>query len=71
MKMTSPLCLFWSIWRESNQMTFKNLEQSKQALESFLMSNVVECLILYFEASIFFLILFSLKTKHIHCANAG
>ena len=53
MKMTSPLCLFWSIWRESNQMTFKNLEQSKQALKSFLMSNVVECLIHYFEASIF------------------
>ena len=54
MQMTSPLCLFWSIWRESNQMTFKNLEQSKQALKSFLMSNVVECLIHYFEASIFF-----------------
>ena len=50
-------------------MTFKNLEQSKQALESFLMSNVVECLILYFEASIFFLILFSLKTKHISLYN--
>ena len=40
---TALLCLFWTIWKETNWKTFENVKQSEQVLKFSFIYNFLDC----------------------------
>ena len=55
---TTPLCLFWTIWKERNRRYFKNVELSIQRLKFLFLCNLLSWSNLFIENTTLFLVYF-------------